>query len=799
MADQTIIVKDPMALLKQFEAAGFKVTYNTTTPSPTLTSTPTSPPTPGSTQYISTTGEKVTVKEITPLGGVVIETAKGTETVPPSILTTNPPVLSSGYHTYAPLKEPIGKFTGVIYTTEVPPFEGAKKDVVYISSTVPAAEQEKILKEGIKIETPSIPKSEETKYYIEQNGVKIPISKGVYEKIKEDEAIATAAKMQRIFITPESYVPSKQYGASPITSSYMPTHVLKLPSMEGITQFQKEIWNVLKPVPLEQEQRYLKSIGIEPSPLTNIGYAARELTKGIIVGIATAVPSTLAFATEAFIATPIEMIATGDITLPAKKIITGLTAFGASISEQPAYTGGTIIGSILFWKGASEAWKKITKPETIEITKEPAKYQEQYGWEERIKTEVKSFKEESKYFGKGIKTTTIEQEKILGKPTTEPRTIEEFNIARERTTIEALKGYRKITREVFVETPTGPEKLPQEIVFERYTPLSEGVGKIKTMRITPEEWTKIVESTPGEISKEIFERTIAIERPKEFLPFMVKSQKGSVMKEWPTSIELPSKPPTLFEYLGIRDLTQTTPVILIGAEGKITLTTEATLLAETPSVIHPVPMGIEQVSPAITESYVIPKGAPNIFKAVSTTEIFGVSTIEERITPSIVKIPEQAHWSKVGTITEKEANQVVSIKPTLIEPQKVEQIVQPSITQVQNITQEEYTQVVPIGITIQAPIEAEREMISSKEIMKIIPKTFTKVVEIPEFTEVTLKKVKEIPKEWPIPQIPRMESQRKRSEIMLGRPSLYRKRMYPTIESLKEVWGPKKGKKMFGV
>lgn len=124
----------------------------------------------------------------------------------------------------------------------------------------------------------------------------------------------------------------------------------------------------LAPVTLETEQQYLISKGITPSPLTNIGYAAREMTKGIITAVPSgivALPQTLG-TIERTVGTTIGVVTkTGDISQLWKMPLLQLGVIGgevvSGVTKYPAYVGGQVIGTLVAGQAVKEGAQAIQK------------------------------------------------------------------------------------------------------------------------------------------------------------------------------------------------------------------------------------------------------------------------------------------------------------------------------------------------------------------------------------------------------------------------------------------------------
>lgn len=146
--------------------------------------------------------------------------------------------------------------------------------------------------------------------------------------------------------------------------------------------------------------------------------------------------------------------------------------------------------------------------------------------------------------------------------------------------------------------------------------------------------------------------------------------------------------------------------------------------------------------------------------------------------PKVKEVPSAAHWSLIGTITEKKQTPVLT--PIEVQAQKIISVEQPSIKKVQNIVNKEAEKVIQIGITTQYPVESEREMLLSKEIPIVKPIPGTRTLLIPT-TDLT-KKVKKIPEErftsWPL----HFEKKGKRKMEYVDEGLVYRKRTHAILE-----------------
>jgi len=710
--------------------------------------------------------------------------------------------------------------------------------------------------EYVGIEKPT----EGMKYYIEQEGIQLPVSRGVAEKLQLQEKEGVGFQYYKTFLGKEIPISELEYTSLKMLEKQKTEFVARerlieeramrsetiaayaiygMPTLRTPIAIGKALLAPFYGIPLEEVQRqefeqrkaWVRQMMAE-GPVIGIGKeslitggslvlwtAGGPLAKTTITKIGPKIPMSIKPLVKGIATVAGVGLTGGMIALGTSEIIKGhKEAVRGEVEGLTKITSGvalTTIGAI----GLRGIWKAAFPPKPREETRilkpEEKEYVPEYGTEERKITEIAK----KKHFEKPVVEKILSEERIYGKPTKEPIELKPYDVVVQKTTSKFARGIRQVGRETYLLTEEGVFKLEQPIDIERFISLGEkrptilglkpaefaeygeGIffGKVKKLTIAPEEWVKEIISGRVALPKaEVFTRMIGVERPEKFIPTVVKGEPSGIFA-WDV-VKAPVAEPSLAAQLGIKDITHVGKFYLEPATGKII--TEATVLGEK---LIPTPIGYTTTikAPAVTETIIYPPGvpSPNIFKVAAPIGIFGVPTSLEKITPTIVKLPSQAYFSKIGTITEKEQKPVVKIKPEqlILEQQRVSQISQPSTKQVEGLLQEELlgARVVPIGTTIQTPVLEERIGLTSRQITRVVPKLGirTRVLEVPEPITTKRKKVKEIPI---IPKglYLREPTTKPKKKLILDEDLLYRKRGYPTLETIfkiKPLW--ERGKK----
>lgn len=200
-------------------------------------------------------------------------------------------------------------------------------------------------------------------YVQSSSGTYVPVTSGVAQLVQTNQKTQAYSDFwSGIYNKP--YVPPREYGSSTMTSTNYPEANILPASHVG--EVQASAWDILKPVKLYEEQKALIDMGITPNVLTNIGFASRELSKGIIVGGLTAIPSTIMFMKSAG-ETVVESTLKRDPNIITNRVMAGVTAFLGGIREYPGWTGGAIIGQTLVFKGLQESWSRFQGTKTYRV------------------------------------------------------------------------------------------------------------------------------------------------------------------------------------------------------------------------------------------------------------------------------------------------------------------------------------------------------------------------------------------------------------------------------------------------